>query len=162
MENRRSCPDARVVTILTNIHSIVNYEIMADTQTSHGKAGRLASLFTCLKSDSLLITPAWECPNLKSSASIDSAREDNHERRIWRGNCPAGEPIQNTCWNKDWPADDLNLAKNILARVRKIPGAIARLMAGPPRSERERFNYEVTAARARAIEGISSGWIRFR
>ncbi len=60
------------------------------------------------------------------------------------------------------PADDLNLAKNILARVRKIPGAIARLMAGPPRSERERFNYEVTAARARAIEGISSGWIRFR
>ncbi len=60
------------------------------------------------------------------------------------------------------PADDLNLAKNILARVRKIPGAIARLMAGPPRSERERFNHEVTAARARTIEGISSGWILFR
>ncbi len=60
------------------------------------------------------------------------------------------------------PADDLNLAQSILAGVGKIPGAIARLMAGPPKSEGERSNCEVTAAQARNIEGISSGWIRFR
>ncbi len=60
------------------------------------------------------------------------------------------------------PADDLNLAKNILGGVGKIPGALERLMAGPPKSEVERSYYEVTAAQARNIEGISSGWIRFR
>lgn len=60
-------------------------------------------------------------------------------------------------------ANELRLAMEILARITKLPGAIARLMAGPSMSERERFNYAATDARARSLRVLaSSGWIRFR
>ena len=44
----------------------------------------------------------------------------------------------------------------IPARVAKLPGAIARLMTGPPMSERERFQRNLLEARTR------SDWLRPR
>ncbi len=61
---------------------------------------------------------------------------------------------------KNEPVDESNLATNILARITKLPGAIARLMAGPPTSERERYNQTVAEARARSFEGLASSWFR--
>ena len=46
--------------------------------------------------------------------------------------------------------------KEIPARVVKIPGAIARLIAGPPMSERDWFKQNVAEARTR------SDWLRLR
>lgn len=44
---------------------------------------------------------------------------------------------------------ELNPAVNIFTRVMTLPGAIARLVAGPPMTERERFNYNLAVARTR-------------
>ena len=55
-------------------------------------------------------------------------------------------------------ANELNLAKNILARITKLPGAMARLVAGPPISERERYNQTVAESRARNLEGLARAW----
>ena len=58
------------------------------------------------------------------------------------------------------PANELHLAINILVRITKLPGAIARLMAGPPMSERQRYNRNVAEVRARSYEGLASAWFR--
>ena len=60
------------------------------------------------------------------------------------------------------PAKDVNLAKNIWARTAKLPGAIARLVAGPPMSERERYHRNVAEVRGRTLEGLPSAWFRPR
>ena len=60
------------------------------------------------------------------------------------------------------PAYGSNLAKNILARITKLPGAMARLVAGPPMSERERYNQTVAEARARNLEVLAGAWFRPR
>ena len=44
--------------------------------------------------------------------------------------------------------------KNIPAHMAKLPGAIARLMAGPPMSERDRYDRDLADARGR------SDWLR--
>ena len=59
-------------------------------------------------------------------------------------------------------ANELNLARNIFARVTKLPAAIAHLVAGPPMSEKERCNQRVAEARARNLEGLASAWFRPR
>ena len=46
------------------------------------------------------------------------------------------------------------ISNNIPAGIAKLPGAIARLIAGPPMSERDRFQHDVAEARAR------SDWLR--
>ena len=56
------------------------------------------------------------------------------------------------------PAYDLNLAKRILAQISKVPGAIARLLAGPPMSEWERYNQAVAEVRVRSLAGLTSAW----
>ena len=55
-------------------------------------------------------------------------------------------------------ANGLDRAKNILARFAKLHGAVTHLLAGPPMSERERYNHKVVEARARHIEGLASVW----
>lgn len=40
--------------------------------------------------------------------------------------------------------------KNIPAHMAKLPGAIARLMAGPPMSERDRYSRDVAEAQGRS------------
>jgi hypothetical protein len=59
-------------------------------------------------------------------------------------------------------AQRLNLAKSILPRTTKLPGVIARLIAGPPMSERERYNRNVVEARAMAFGGLGGAWCRPR
>ena len=55
-----------------------------------------------------------------------------------------------------------DLARNILARMKKLPGAVGHLIAGPPMSEKERYNQKVAEARARNLEGLASAWWRPR
>ena len=54
-------------------------------------------------------------------------------------------------------AYDLNLTKNIFATTMKLPVAIAPLLAGPPMSERERYNQTVAEVRVRTA-GLTSAW----
>ena len=84
-------------------------------------------------------------------------------------NAVFGEPINRPASQSEIPAEirigsayELNLAKNILARITQLPGAIARLLAGPPMSERERYNQTVAEARWRTLEGLTSAWFRPR
>ena len=58
-------------------------------------------------------------------------------------------------------AYELNLARKILARISKLPGAIVRLLAGPPMSEWERYNQAVAEVQVRTA-GLTSAWFRPR
>ncbi len=63
---------------------------------------------------------------------------------------------QGTNVNRAESADRSGFTKEIPARVAKLPGVIARLMTGPPMSERERFQRNLLEARTR------SDWLRPR
>ena len=52
--------------------------------------------------------------------------------------------------------NERNFAKFLLTQAKEIPAAMVRLMAGPPMTERERFNQNVAEARTR------SEWLRPR
>ena len=49
-----------------------------------------------------------------------------------------------------------------VTRMTMLRKAIARMVAGPPMSERERYNQTVVEARARNLEGVASAWFHSR
>ena len=53
-------------------------------------------------------------------------------------------------------------AKNISTRITKLPSAILQIIAGPPMSERDRYNRDVAEARAKTYPGLAGAWIRAR
>ena len=57
--------------------------------------------------------------------------------------------VQETGVMKVEPANGSTFPKNISAAFVKLPGAIARLMAGPPMTDRLRFKQNLAEARAR-------------
>ena len=59
-------------------------------------------------------------------------------------------------------ANESNPAKIFLARITKLPEAMARLVAGPPMSERERYKQTVVEARAKNLEGLARAWFQPR
>ena len=63
---------------------------------------------------------------------------------------------QGTDATKNGPGDLPVIDRNILSRMAKFPGGIARLMAGPPMTEQDRFNQNLVEARGR------SDWLRPR
>ena len=50
----------------------------------------------------------------------------------------------------------------VLSMMARPLMALHRLLAGPPMSERGRFNYAVTEARSRTHYGLTSAWFRPR
>ena len=57
-------------------------------------------------------------------------------------------------------ANELSLAKNILARITKLPGAMAGMVAGPSMSERARYSQKLAETRVSNLEGLASAWCR--
>ena len=55
---------------------------------------------------------------------------------------------------RDRKSEELNRANNIMARLTTLPGSIARLLAGPPMTERERYEYAVAESRT-----LTGSWI---
>ena len=59
-------------------------------------------------------------------------------------------------------APKMKPAKHMSTRMTKLPGAILRLIVGPPMSERDRYNRDVAEARGRDLVGPTGSWAQFR
>ena len=55
-----------------------------------------------------------------------------------------------------------NPTNNTIIRFKMLPKAIARMVAGPPMSERGRYTQAVAEARTSTYEGLASTWCRPR